>query len=98
MDNVSGIFLIQHRKVNKDYVPIFRGIKLFFRLLHFHKHYLVLGFAAEGENVLRLAIRNLVDAEPLISGADQTRQVLLNILNVYRKEYTLVSKPLKAER
>lgn len=43
---------------------------------------LVLGFAGESELVLRLAIRDLVDTEPLVSGAHQTRQVALNILDV----------------
>lgn len=45
--------------------------------------YLVLGFTAESKDVLRLAIRDFVDAEPFIGCADQTGQVLLNVLNVY---------------
>lgn len=42
----------------------------------------VLALTAEGELVLRLAIRDLVDAEPLVSSTQKTREVTLNILNV----------------
>jgi hypothetical protein len=44
---------------------------------------LVLGFTAESENVFRLSIGNLVDTEPFISGTNETRKMLLNILNIY---------------
>lgn len=43
---------------------------------------LVLGLAREGKLVLGLAIRDLVDAEPLVGGTDEARKVTLNILNV----------------
>jgi hypothetical protein len=43
---------------------------------------LVLALASEGKLVLRLAIGNLVDTEPLIGGAEKTRQVSLNVLDV----------------
>lgn len=43
---------------------------------------LVLGLAREGELVLGLAIGDLVDAEPLVGGTDEAREVTLNILNV----------------
>lgn len=43
---------------------------------------LVLALAREGELVLGLAVRDLVDPEPLVGGAQQTRQVTLDILNV----------------
>jgi hypothetical protein len=44
---------------------------------------LVLGLTAESEDILRLSIGNLVDTEPFISGTNETRKVLLNILNIY---------------
>ena len=47
-----------------------------------HGVLLVLALAAEGELVLGLAIRDFVDAEPLIGGAEKARQVSLDILNV----------------
>ena len=43
---------------------------------------LVLTFARESELVLRLAIGDLVDTEPLIGGAEQTGEVTLDILDV----------------
>ena len=43
---------------------------------------LVLALAREGELVLGLAVRDLVDAEPLIGGAEKAREVALDILNV----------------
>ena len=43
---------------------------------------LVLALAREGKLVLRLAVRDLVDTEPLISGTKKTRQVALNILDI----------------
>jgi hypothetical protein len=43
---------------------------------------LVLALASEGKLVLRLAIGNLVDTEPLIGGTEKTGQVSLNVLNV----------------
>jgi hypothetical protein len=43
---------------------------------------LVLALASESELVLRLAIGDLVDTEPLIRGTEQTGQVTLDILNV----------------
>lgn len=43
---------------------------------------LVLALAGEGELVLGLSVRDLVDAEPLVGGAEETRQVSLDILNV----------------
>lgn len=43
---------------------------------------LVLALAGEGKLVLGLAIRDLVDTEPLVGGTEQTRQVALDILNV----------------
>jgi hypothetical protein len=44
---------------------------------------LVLGFTAESENVFGLSIGNLVDAEPFVGSTDETRKMLLNILNIY---------------
>ena len=43
---------------------------------------LVLSLAREGKLVLGLAIGDLVDAEPLVGGTDEAREVTLNILNV----------------
>jgi hypothetical protein len=43
---------------------------------------LVLALASEGELVLGLAIGDLVDAEPLVGGAEETGQVALDVLNV----------------
>jgi hypothetical protein len=42
----------------------------------------ILALAREGKLVLGLAIRDLVDAEPLIRGTQQARKVTLDILNV----------------
>jgi hypothetical protein len=42
----------------------------------------VLSFTREGKLILSLAIGNLVDTEPLVGGADQTRKVAFNVLNV----------------
>lgn len=47
-----------------------------------HGVLLVLALAAEGELVLRLAIGDFVDAEPLVGGAEKARQVSLDILDV----------------
>lgn len=43
---------------------------------------LVLGLAAEGKLVLGLAVRDLVDSEPLVGCADQAGQVTLDVLDV----------------
>lgn len=43
---------------------------------------LVLALARECELVLGLAVRNLVDAEPLIGGAEQAGEVALDILDI----------------
>jgi hypothetical protein len=43
---------------------------------------LVLALAGEGELVLGLAVRNLVDTEPLVGGTQKTGQVTLDILDV----------------
>jgi hypothetical protein len=43
---------------------------------------LVLALASEGKLVLGLAIRNLVDTEPLVGGTEETRKVSLDILDV----------------
>jgi len=43
---------------------------------------LVLAFTSEGELVLWLSVWNLVDTEPLICGAEKTRKVALNILDI----------------
>lgn len=43
---------------------------------------LVLALAGEGELVLGLAVGDLVDAEPLVGGAQQARQVALDVLDV----------------
>ena len=43
---------------------------------------LVLGLTVEGELVLRLAIGDLVDAEPLLGGLEEPRHLLLHILYV----------------
>jgi len=43
---------------------------------------LVLALAGESELVLGLAVGDLVDAEPLVGGAQKAGQVTLNVLNV----------------
>ncbi len=43
---------------------------------------LVLGLTREGELVLGLAIRDLVDTEPLVGGADEAGKMTLDILNI----------------
>ena len=43
---------------------------------------LVLALASEGKLVLRLAIGDLVDTEPLVGSAEKARKVALDILNV----------------
>lgn len=47
-----------------------------------HGVFPVLALAGEGELVLWLSVWDLVDAEPLIGRAEETREVTLNILNV----------------
>lgn len=47
-----------------------------------HNILLVLALASEGELVLRLAVRDLVDTEPLVRGTEEAREVALDILNV----------------
>jgi len=43
---------------------------------------LVLRLPREGKGILGLSIRNLIDPEPLVGGADQAREVPLDVLNV----------------
>lgn len=43
---------------------------------------LVLAFTSEGELVFGLAVRDLVDTEPLVGGTQKARQVALNILDI----------------
>ncbi len=43
---------------------------------------LVLAFTAEGELVLGFSIWDLVDTEPFVGSAEETRKVTLNIFNV----------------
>lgn len=43
---------------------------------------LILAFTRESELVFRLAIRDLVDTEPLVGGAEKTRQMAFDILDV----------------
>jgi len=47
-----------------------------------HGVLLVFGLAGEGKSVLGLSVGNLVDPEPLIRGADKTRKVPLDILDI----------------
>lgn len=47
-----------------------------------HGVLLVLALAGEGELVLGLSVGDFVDAEPLVGGAQQTRQVALDVLDV----------------
>jgi hypothetical protein len=47
-----------------------------------HGVLLVLALAREGELILGLAVRDLVNAEPLIRSTQQARQVALDILDV----------------
>ena len=47
-----------------------------------HCSLLVLAFARECKLVLRLSIRDLVDAEPLVGGPQETREMALDILNI----------------
>lgn len=42
----------------------------------------VLAFAGEGELVLWLAVRDLVDTEPLVGGSEEAREVAFDILDV----------------
>jgi hypothetical protein len=43
---------------------------------------LVLALASEGELVLGLSVRDLVDTEPLVGGTEEAGQVALDVLNV----------------
>lgn len=43
---------------------------------------LILAFTGEGELVFGLSIGDLVDTEPLVGSAEETREVALNILDV----------------
>ena len=43
---------------------------------------LVLALAGEGELVLGLSVRDLVDSEPLVGGTEEAGEVALNVLNV----------------
>ena len=54
----------------------------FERCLQRFNSLLVLAFTAEGELVLGLSVRDLVDAEPLIGGTQKTGEMALDILNV----------------
>lgn len=45
---------------------------------------LVLALAGESELVLGLSVGDLVDTEPLVGGAEEAREVALNILNVVK--------------
>jgi len=47
-----------------------------------HGVLLVLALAGEGELVLGLAVWDLVDAEPLVCGAEKTREVTLDVLDI----------------
>lgn len=47
-----------------------------------HRILLALGLARERENVLRLAVRDFVDPEPLVGGTDQPREVALDVLDI----------------
>lgn len=47
-----------------------------------HRILLALGLTGKGENVLRLAVRDFVDPEPLVGGTDQTGEVSLHILDI----------------
>lgn len=47
-----------------------------------HDVRLVLALASEGKLVLRLAVGDLVDTEPLVGGTEQARQVALDVLDV----------------
>lgn len=47
-----------------------------------HRILLALGLTGKGENVLRLAVRDFVDPEPLVGGTNQTGEVSLHILNI----------------
>ena len=50
--------------------------------LHNRHSRLVLALAGESELVLGLAVRNLVDAEPLVGGAQQAGEVALDVLDI----------------
>lgn len=50
----------------------------------FHSILLVLGLTAESENVFRLSVRDFVDPEPFVGRTEQAREVLLNVLDVWR--------------
>jgi hypothetical protein len=43
----------------------------------------VLAFAREGKLVLRLSIRNLIDAEPFVGGSKEPGEMAFDILDVY---------------
>lgn len=45
---------------------------------------LVLALSGESKLVLGLSVRDLVDTEPFVGGAEKAREVTLNILNVVK--------------
>lgn len=47
-----------------------------------HRILFALGLARECENVLRLAVRDFVDPEPLVGGTDQPGEVSLDVLDI----------------
>lgn len=47
-----------------------------------HRILFALGLARECENVLRLAVGDFVDPEPLVGGTDQPREVALDVLHI----------------
>lgn len=70
-DDVHGVAVILLVESSSKTLPVKKG--------HIR---LVLALASEGELVLGLAVRDLVDTEPLVGGTEKARQVALNVLDV----------------
>jgi hypothetical protein len=63
-------------------VAYLSGLVSYSMVSSIHDLLLVLALSGKGKLVLRLAIWDFVDAEPLVGSPQETRQVSLNILNV----------------
>lgn len=86
---VDAVRRVRHRDVGKgDAVPVGglagdEALPGLGALAHnVHGVLLVLALAAEGELVLGLAVGDLVDAEPLVGGAEEAWKMTLDVLDV----------------
>lgn len=70
-DDVHGVAVMLLAKSSSKILTVGRG--------HIR---LVLALASKGELVLGLAVRDLVDTEPLVGGTEEAGQVALNVLDV----------------